>query len=406
MSDLRAPDSRAGTDMRWMRGVTAASLVAIVLIGAFLQLVLGMETPPGARYAVLICTTLVSALVAWALVPTLLRPSEKALSPLSIALTVTLIVTVCITWALALVPPFAGWGWGFLFAIAGGMLGCIASGWSRAVVFAVTIGALCCGAFSATAVSSAPANGLADPGDGSSLVMMICTLVLLTFIPLSAVWVLRVALRLDDARRTGAELAIATERLRFATDLHDIQGHHLQVIALKGELAERLLLAGETTPATEQLAAIRKIAQEALEDTRAVVHDYRAVTVATEARNAAAVLQSAGIECTAHIAAPQMPPEVGTVFALAIREAATNILRHSRAMTATIDLSRPDPHEYRLVVANDGAGPARAGGTGIAGLTARAANVNGTVATELSGGRFTLTVSIPVPQTRREEPHR
>lgn len=391
----------SGTDLRWMRGLTAASLAVLVLIGCFLQFVLGTTSDPEPRTAFLVGTTIATALLALAVIPLLLRPSGRALAhhPLLLAL----LAMAGLTWVLALIPPFAGWGWGFLPAIAGGMLTCVVASWWRVVALVGTFGALALGGVSSSQESPAAATGAPAPGDPSTL-MIVGTLALIVLIPLSAVWVLRVVLRLDQARRTASELAVATERLRFATDLHDIQGHHLQVIALKGELAERRLLSGDATLAATELADIRAIAQAALEDTRAVVNDYRTVTVAVEARNAAAVLRSAGIDCTARIDAGELPTDLGAVFAVAIREAVTNIMRHSTATKATVELVRPTADEYRLTITNDRPGAARTGGTGIVGLTERVAARNGTVSTRRRDDAFTLVVSIPaVPPDAGEE---
>ncbi len=380
-----------------MRGVTTVSLTAFVLIGGFLQIVLGVDAEGGPRLVVLLLPTVASVGLALALIPSLLRSPEDERSGLPLAL--VLVAVAGLTWTLAMVTPFAGWVWGFMLAVAGGMLSCVVSGWWRAAVLVGTVGMLALGvAASVWAPSASPPPSPATEAAGS--LVIIGTLVLMTFSPLSTVWVLRVALRLDDARQTSAELAIATERLRFATDLHDIQGHHLQVIALKGELAERRLSAGDTALAARELSDIRSLARTALEDTRAVVNAYRTVTVAVEARNAAEVLRSAGIDCTARIDAPALPHEIGTVFAVAIREATTNILRHSAATVASFDLARSASGGYRLTVTNDGAFAPRHGGTGIAGLVDRAVAWDGTVEAEHADGVFTLTVTAPAAARR------
>lgn len=377
-----------------MRGLTAASLASLVLLGCYLQFVLGMPSGPGPRTAFFIGTTIATALLALAVVPLLLRPSGPALARHPLLL--PLLAMACLTWILALIPPFAGWGSGFLLAIAGGMLSCVVASRWRAVVLVATLGVLALGSVPSLQESSTSATGAPALDDPGTLVI-VGTLVLIAIIPLSTVWVLRVALRLDQARRTASELAVATERLRFATDLHDIQGHHLQVIALKGELAERRLISGDAALAAAELSDIRAIAQAALEDTRAVVNDYRTVTVAVEARNAAAVLRSAGIDCTARIETVDLPTELGAVFAVAIREAVTNIMRHSTATKATVELVRPTSDEYRLTITNDRPGAVRTGGTGIVGLRERVAARSGTVSTHRRDGAFTLVVSIPAP---------
>ena len=256
-------------------------------------------------------------------------------------------------------------------------------------MYAVIVGGGVIGILTSPPAVVAPAGA-----DDTADLIVLGTLALFTLMPLSAVWALQVVLRLEHARQTSAELAVAKERLRFATDLHDIQGHNLQVIALKSELAERLL-AARPEQAAREIADIRVIAQAALDDTRAVVNDYRTVTVAVEVRNAAAVLRSAGIRCEARIETPGMPTAIGAVFAVAIREAATNVLRHSRATEATIELVLADAGEYRLTVSNNAAGAVRLGGTGLSGLAHRVAAQNGTVVTTRTDDIFTLVVRVP-----------
>ncbi|MEU8282651.1 sensor histidine kinase [Micrococcus luteus] len=108
------------------------------------------------------------------------------------------------------------------------------------------------------------------------------------------VWFWRLMQRLDNARRQAADLAVTRERLRFAADLHDVQGHHLQVIALKAELAERLLAKGRTEDAGVSLHEVREQAREALAETRALVRDLREVSAERELVNAKEVLTAAG----------------------------------------------------------------------------------------------------------------
>ena len=397
----RTPDGVS--DFRTMRASTAVGLWVVVAIAGFLPLVLGTNEPGGPRIIALIAASIVSTALGLLAVPLLLRASVT--SAARHPLVITLLTCASLTWVLALVPPFAGWAWAFPLVIAGGILSCVVPRWWRAAVPIGTLalifltGALVSRPTGSGSLASSPVapGPLASPAD----LVVISTLVLLAFTPLSTVWALRVVLRLEEARQTASDLAVATERLRFATDLHDIQGHHLQVIALKSELAERLL-SDQPERSAREIADIREIAKAALEDTRAVVNDYRTVTVAVEVRNAASVLRSAGIACAARIEAPGLSTPVGAVFAVAIREAATNVLRHSRATQASIDLSVVDGDEYRLMVSNNGAGALRVGGTGLVGLSERLAPFQGTVQTERRDDVFTLTVRVPV--TTRAEP--
>ncbi|MEU4407227.1 histidine kinase [Streptosporangium sp. NPDC023963] len=173
---------------------------------------------------------------------------------------------------------------------------------------------------------------------------------------LGMLWAWDVADRLDQAGRLAAEVAVKDERLRFAADLHDIQGHHLQVIALKSELAERL---AETAPvrAAAEMREVRRLAADALRDTRAVVQGYRRTTLEDELANAAKVLAAAGIDTAVErgraTGADTLPEPARHVLGLVMREATTNVLRHSRARRAYIAYDVEDGRA-RLRVGNDG----------------------------------------------------
>jgi len=374
-----------------MRRSTVLTLGFVVVVAGFVQLLLGVDLPPSPRMIVLALATIGAVLAALAAIPLLVRPAGEAAPRHPLVLAALGLAGA--VWFLAALPPFAGWGWAFTLSLAGGVLSCLVRGWRRAAVVLGTYLALAVGGAAGILATPGMVGAPAGADDTTDLVVL-GTLALFTVMPLSAVWALQVVLRLEYARQTAAELAVARERLRFATDLHDIQGHNLQVIALKSELAERLL-ADQPEQAARELADIRVIAQTALDDTRKVVNDYRTVTVAVEARNAAAVLRSAGINCEARIETPGMPTAVGAVFAVAIREAATNVLRHSTATEATIELVLAEAGEYRLTVSNNAAGAARTGGTGLAGLTQRVAALHGTVQTSRNGDTFTVIVRMP-----------
>lgn len=213
----------------------------------------------------------------------------------------------------------------------------------------------------------------------------------------TSVWWWQIVVRLDESRRTSGELAVVKERLRFAADLHDIQGHHLQVIALKTELAGRLL-AADPEAARAQISEAQQLARTALEETRALVHGYREISLAAEAANAAEVLGAAGIDCSVDVPAEGLPREGRTLFGLVIREATTNILRHSEARNVSLRLTRSASEDV-LTVTNDGVhgdGP-RGGGSGVDGLRRRFEAVGGAVRSERVGADFLLTATVPSP---------
>jgi hypothetical protein len=80
---------------------------------------------------------------------------------------------------------------------------------------------------------------------------------------------LRANAALREARAELAELAVAEERMRFARDLHDLLGHDLSLIALKAELAGKLLPAYADAAATED--DIKRLTRSALTQVRHAV---------------------------------------------------------------------------------------------------------------------------------------
>jgi two-component system, NarL family, sensor histidine kinase DesK len=217
---------------------------------------------------------------------------------------------------------------------------------------------------------------------------------------LGMLWALDLAERLDHARGLAADLAVLEERLRFAADLHDIQGHHLQVIALKSELAARLV-ATDPARAEAEMMQVRQLSTEALRDTRAVVAGYRRTSLDTELANAARVLAAAGIDARLDADAEQVRaavPEPGRrLLGLVVREATTNVLRHSRARRAEVTF-RVDNGTARLRFGNDGAVEPRgaASGTGLPGLADRLAAAGGSLTWARNGDRFDLAATLPV----------
>ena len=230
----------------------------------------------------------------------------------------------------------------------------------------------------------------------------------LTLVFWSILWMYGIAKRLDTARKVGAELAVAQERLRFAAELHDIQGHHLQVIALKSELAARLATVDPDT-AVGEMREVERLAREALTDTRAVVGGYRDVRLGTELANAVKVLSAAGINARSGLDTERVEvadPAVERLLGLAVREATTNMIRHASPSRARLHL-RAEEELIRLVIRNDGSGAAadvhagverggvERGGGGLVTLQGRFAEVGGSLGWEHHGDEFVVTAQVP-----------
>ncbi|GHE68899.1 sensor histidine kinase [Streptomyces capitiformicae] len=220
------------------------------------------------------------------------------------------------------------------------------------------------------------------------------------WVTLGPLWAWDTARRLDEARRLEAELAVREERLRFAADLHDIQGHHLQVIALKSELAARLVEVDPARAATE-LKEIRQLSVDALSDTRAVVQGYRRTSLDDEIGNATRVLAAAGIDARTNLdpaaVTPGLTDSARHLLGRVMREATTNVLRHSRADYAEVDYRIADG-SARLRVINDGAEghPAGLDGTGLRSLAERLEAAGGELTWHQDGDRFVVAAALPV----------
>jgi two-component system, NarL family, sensor histidine kinase DesK len=190
---------------------------------------------------------------------------------------------------------------------------------------------------------------------------------------------------LERLRQTRAELAraaVAEERLRISRDLHDLLGHSLSLIALKSELAGRVI---GTDPgrAAREIAEVEAVARRSLADVRLAVTGYRQPTLAAELAAARRMLASAGID--ARIDAPagyDLPSPVDAVLAWTVREGVTNIVRHSGARHAVIAVL-VSGSRASAELTDDGAGPAGEGhqqaGAGLAGLAERAGRIGGTL---------------------------
>ncbi|WP_241827933.1 sensor histidine kinase [Actinopolymorpha singaporensis] len=210
------------------------------------------------------------------------------------------------------------------------------------------------------------------------------------------IWLWSLLLQARAGRDAQARLAVTEERLRFARDVHDLLGHRLAVIALKAELAARL--AG-TDPgrAADESAEVQRLAATALSEVREAVHGYRSIDLSDQLSAVNQVLRSSGIRCTATNSVDDLPAHIATAFALTLREAGTNILRHSRATWATVAIAR-DADQMTLTVSNDGAdrsGPDRHS-FGLRGVADRLAELGGSMNVEEVNDVFTLAATVPV----------
>ncbi|MGW0196131.1 sensor histidine kinase [Nonomuraea sp. NPDC003201] len=190
---------------------------------------------------------------------------------------------------------------------------------------------------------------------------------------------------LERMRHELAEAAVRRERVRVAGDLHDVLGFSLSAVALKGEVAERLL---DTDPsrARAEIAALGSLVERAVAELGSIAGNRVELRLRTEVDAAREVLASAGIEVVTSVGTGPLAVEVDTALAAVLREGVTNVLRHSRARTCEITVSEA-AGSVRLRLVNDGA-TERPGERGT-GLDSIASRTGGRLAAgHHPGGRF------------------
>ena len=200
------------------------------------------------------------------------------------------------------------------------------------------------------------------------------------------------ALRLsqEEVRR----LAAVAERERIGRDLHDLLGHTLSLVAIKGELAGKLVTR-DPAAAAREIGEVTQIARDALNQVRTAVTGMRSAELAGELASARTLLESCGIELTCRQEARDLPAGVETALALIVRETATNIQRHAGATRADIEISTraagaPPGTSVALRVSDNGRGGIAARGNGLAGIGERVRSLGGTLEIDSPAGAGTV----------------
>ncbi len=196
------------------------------------------------------------------------------------------------------------------------------------------------------------------------------------------------------ARVLEQQRAALAERERIAHDLHDLLGQTLTTVALKSEVAHRLIRR-DPARASVETAEVAAAARNALAEIRAAVYDMTATTVEQEIERAASALEAAGVSLTVSNAIPPLDPMVSKALGLTIREATTNIVRHANASEATITF-RHDGETLEVTVRDNGSGSITDSeeGAGLAGLRKRVTALGGRTAIRVRAGTE-VHISLP-----------
>ncbi|MFG3107558.1 sensor histidine kinase [Streptomyces tendae] len=233
--------------------------------------------------------------------------------------------------------------------------------------------------------------------DGRSLLdsLYLCQSTLLTGLVVFGLTRLADLVRiLHRTRGQLTQMAVTRERLRFARDLHDVLGFSLSAITLKSELIHRLV---PTHPqrAMDEIRDVLVISRQSLADVREVASGLREMSLADELASARSLLAAADVEVRTDMQTGPLGRQVSTVLAAVLREAVTNLLRHSKATYCEVLATRAGG-KVRLSVRNDGVDAdyqnrSPHSGSGLGNMATRLATVGGElVAARGDDGTFLL----------------
>ena len=196
-------------------------------------------------------------------------------------------------------------------------------------------------------------------------------------------WSITTSWALDTARKEIARLAVMTERLRIARDLHDLLGHNLSLIALKSELAKRLVNVAPDRAIVE-ISDVENVARTTLQEVREAVSAFRQPTLKSELNAAQEILAAAGIAYQFdgdESLVDALPTTIESVLSWTVREGVTNVIKHSRAHQCTIRMTR-NAQVIGIEVIDDGVGASIINssdneGNGLRGLSERVETLGG-----------------------------
>lgn len=188
-------------------------------------------------------------------------------------------------------------------------------------------------------------------------------------------------------------LAQEAERERIARDLHDLLGRTLTLIALKSDLAVRLIRS-DPQAAEREMREAGEAARGGLAEVRATVSGMSHAGLGREIEASRAALATAGIVCEITGEDLAIPAVNGAVLAMALREAVTNVIRHAAATRCHILLEQ-DVDGVRVTVSDNGQGGRFDEGSGLRGMRARLAAAGGRLRVQAGKGGTEVMAAVP-----------
>lgn len=204
--------------------------------------------------------------------------------------------------------------------------------------------------------------------------------------------------QLNEANEQIKDLVKREERQRIARDLHDTLGHTLSLITLKSQLVEKLIVKNPERASVEA-KEITQTSRTALKQLRELISDMRMITVEEELEQIKAILQAANIELEIEqeASASSLSPIEQNILGMCLREAVTNVVKHSKATQCTVSVLESQG-ELILKVEDNGIGleDQNNDGNGIRGMKERIALIDGFVELNTIHPGTLLTVKVPV----------
>lgn len=205
--------------------------------------------------------------------------------------------------------------------------------------------------------------------------------------------------KLRTAQHEIEHLATLAERERIARDLHDVVGHTLSLIVLKSELASKLA-DRDPVGAVGEIRDVERIARHALAQVRAALSGYRSAGLDRELKSAQEVLTTAGIAVEISRGASTFTASEEAVLSLAVREAVTNVLRHSHASGCTIRVEQSVDGARRVHVVDNGTGSRGPQGLGLQGMRERVDAIGGSLTVTNQHGTH-IAITLPALAAER-----
>ncbi|POO81901.1 sensor histidine kinase [Bacillus sp. MBGLi97] len=202
---------------------------------------------------------------------------------------------------------------------------------------------------------------------------------------------------LDEANQQINELVKREERVRIARDLHDTLGHTLSLLTLKSQLVQRTI-ASDPERARKEAREMETTSRAALKQVRELVSDMKTATIAEELIHIQQILRAADItfEYMGGSDFSNISPVTQNIVSMCIREAATNIVKHSRATHCTISISQTDD-KISITIKDDGMGMDQQTpfGNGLRGMKERLALIDGALDVSTHNGTV-LNITVPI----------